>query len=339
MPSAPGVRRVLLVSGSAGWGGAEKAMVDLANALAGRLRVSVLVPREARYVDRLSGDVAEIRTLRPGSRRNLLSLADLRRQIREANPDVVHTHAEKATEMVYWVSRVLPVRQLATKHNPRRRRVFSRVRWVSAVSEAVRHSIDHPHGVTIVPNGIEPRPVEPRPKPGRFTILGVGRLDRRKGFDRLIRATADLPFELELRIAGEGPEREALLDLARETGQADRVRLLGHREDVPEQLAGAHLQVVPSRSEGFSLALLEGLYYCDLVVSTRVGIAPEILPADFLVDDDGIAGKLAALRERYDEAVARFQDVKTEHRERFLLSRTTERYLELYRRIVSSDRA
>lgn len=339
MLAAPDVRRLLLVSGSAGWGGAEKAMVDLANALAPGLEVTVLVPAGARYADRFSDAIREIRTLRPGSRRNPLALADLLGHVRAVAPDVVHTHAEKATEMVWWVSRVSPVRHLATKHNPRSRRIFSRVRWVSAVSEQVRASIDHPHGVTVVHNGIEPRPVEPRAKPEVFTVVAVGRLDRHKGFDRLVRATAELPFDLAVRIAGEGPERAALTELVRETGQQDRVRLLGHREDIPELLAGAHLQVVPSRSEGFSLALLEGLYYCDLVVSTRVGIAPEILPADFLVDGDAFAAKLAGLRERYDEAVARFRHVKDEHRERFLLSRTAERYLALYRRIVASDRA
>ncbi|HEM45708.1 MAG TPA: hypothetical protein ENO23_01555, partial [Alphaproteobacteria bacterium] len=182
------MRRVLLVSGSAGWGGAEKAMVDLANALAERLEVYVLVPAGTRYLDRFSEAVREVRTLRPGSRRNPLALADLVRHLRDVEPDVVHTHAEKATEMVHRVRRVRPVRQLATKHNTRRRAIFSRVQWVSAVSEQVRASIDHPHEVAVVYDGIHPRPVAPRPKPETFTIVAVGRLDRYKGFDRLIRA-------------------------------------------------------------------------------------------------------------------------------------------------------
>lgn len=62
-------------------------------------------------------------------------------------------------------------------------------------------------------------------------ILSVGRLDPLKRFDLLIRALAATRTPVRCRIAGTGPDREALLALAERLGVADRVELLGFVED------------------------------------------------------------------------------------------------------------
>ncbi len=60
-----------------------------------------------------------------------------------------------------------------------------------------------------------------------------------------------------LVMAGDGPEREACEALAAELGLQDNVRFLGSRDDVPQILAACDLVVVPSKSEGLSLAAIE----------------------------------------------------------------------------------
>lgn len=320
---------------SSGWGGAEKAFVELSNELASRCELSVLVPPDAEYTDRFSGAIRSVRSLRSGSRRNPLVLSHLRGVIREVRPDIVHTHAAKATEMMFWVGKVGDVNHVATKHNARDRMIFGRIRWVTAVSEQAAYTIHNRSGVTIVPNGIHARPVGPQPRADTFTMLAVGRLDRYKGFDVLIREVATLPFDFVLEIAGEGPERSRLESLIVDLGVEANVHLLGHRDDVPELLARVHLQVVSSRTEGFSLALLEGLHYSGLIVSTPVGIAPEVLPAELLIEDLSIARKITDVKERYDELAVRFAGSKAEHIGRFLWSRAAQRYLELYRRVLA----
>jgi glycosyltransferase involved in cell wall biosynthesis len=228
------------------------------------------------------------------------------------------------------------VNHVATKHNARKRWVFSRIGWVTAVSEQVRATIHGPRDATVIYNGIEPRVVDPQPKRDRFTIVAVGRLDRYKGFDLLLREVATLPFDFVLEIVGEGAERRRLETLVRESRLMGKVERLGHREDVPELLAGAHMQVVSSLTEGFSLALLEGLLYADLVLSTPVGIAPEILPPELLFDGSGMAEKIRGVHEHYGEAIRSFAAVKAAHRDRFRLSHTVERYLELYGRVLAA---
>jgi glycosyltransferase involved in cell wall biosynthesis len=62
-------------------------------------------------------------------------------------------------------------------------------------------------------------------------ILAVGRLDPLKRFDLLLRALAETRTPVRCRIAGTGPDEQALLNLAERLGVADRVELLGFVED------------------------------------------------------------------------------------------------------------
>lgn len=324
---------VLLVLASSGWGGTEKAFVDLANSLAPRCNVSVAIPDDAVYRSRFS-EAVRVRSLRRGSRRNPSVLVDLSRTIRELSPDVVHTHAARATEMVYWISRFRRLRHIATKHNTRSRRVFGRVRWVTAVSEAARASIAHPGSVEVVYNGVEAAERLEADELDAFTVLGVGRLHPHKGFDALIDAFRSVPDDWRLEIAGEGPMRPELEEKIREAGLQERVSLLGHREDVTVLLARSHVLVVSSRTEGFSLALLEGLHSCEVVLSTRVGIAEEILPDELLLDIDGIAERLKDVRERHAHYIELTASTRSRLADRFSLARSTERYLDLYERVT-----
>ncbi len=315
---------------SPGWGGLEKVFADLVNRLATRCEVMVMTPEGADVLSHLSDAVVEVVSLPRGSRRNPITIRRLADRIRRLRPDLVHSHAAKAAEMVHRAVRRTELPHLATKHNTRKRRIFHRVPAVAAVSEAVARTVVNPRAVSVVYNGLEPRAVPARELPDVFTVLAVGRLHPAKGFDLLVRQAAQLDFLFRLRIAGEGPAREDLRALVRELALEERVELLGHRTDVPELLARSHVQVVSSRTEGFSLALLEGLFYANALVSTPVGIAPEILPPEMIVDADALASALTGVHDRWDEAVARLAALREELAPRFHIDHTVERYLSIY---------
>jgi glycosyltransferase involved in cell wall biosynthesis len=101
-------------------------------------------------------------------------------------------------------------------------------------------------------------------------------LNQRKGIDLLLRALAHLirnGQDVVLDIGGEGPEREALVLLARDLGIADRVNFLGllSREGVRKAMQEAHLFVLPSSYETFGVAYIEAMA-CGLpVIATRCG--------------------------------------------------------------------
>ncbi len=117
--------------------------------------------------------------------------------------------------------------------------------------------------------------------------LALGRLHPNKGFDLLLEALA-MTREIGLRIAGEGPLRPALENLAVRLGIAERVRFLGWREDVPALLADADLLVCPSREEPLGNVVIEAWSAGVPVVATASDG-----PAGLIVD--GESGLLVPL--------------------------------------------
>lgn len=111
---------------------------------------------------------------------------------------------------------------------------------------------------------------------GAPILLAAGRLHVNKAFDTLLRALANVP-DAHLLIAGEGPERESLLALAKELGVGDRLRLLGWVDNVPDYLKLADVFVCSSRIEPLGSIVPEAwAYNCPLVAARADGPAEMI---------------------------------------------------------------
>jgi glycosyltransferase involved in cell wall biosynthesis len=139
--------------------------------------------------------------------------------------------------------------------------------------------------VRVVPCGVDtghfapvPGAASALPQPRR--LLAVGRLVPRKGFDRAIRALADIP-DAELLVAGgpeqallfADPEAERLTKIAQEYGVADRVTLLGavpHGE-MPRLMSSADLVLSTPDYEPFGIVPIEAMACGTPVVATAVG--------------------------------------------------------------------
>jgi glycosyltransferase involved in cell wall biosynthesis len=102
-------------------------------------------------------------------------------------------------------------------------------------------------------------------------LIAVGRLTRQKGFDLLLAAMAmagsRTQAPLQLVVAGEGEERQALL--ARSEELALNVRFLGRVTDVRRALLDADIFVMPSRWEGFPNAMVEAMTLGLPVIAAR----------------------------------------------------------------------
>jgi N-acetyl-alpha-D-glucosaminyl L-malate synthase BshA len=86
-----------------------------------------------------------------------------------------------------------------------------------------------------------------------------------------------------LVMVGDGPDRHAAEDEAREQGVAADVRFLGRIDDVAPLLAAADIYLFPSESESFGLSALEALASGVPVVASRVGGVTEVVR-------DGVTG-------------------------------------------------
>jgi glycosyltransferase involved in cell wall biosynthesis len=131
--------------------------------------------------------------------------------------------------------------------------------------------------------------------------LVVSRLAPEKGVDVAIEACRIAGVELV--VAGDGPERPRLTELAAAgaaAGAVAGVRFVGHVDDarLAQLRESASVAVVPSRSaETFGLAAAEAMAAGLPVAATRVGALPELIPADWLAPA-GDALSLAAVISR-----------------------------------------
>ena len=107
-------------------------------------------------------------------------------------------------------------------------------------------------------------------------VLALGRLHRNKAFDVLIRALPLLPG-VHLAIAGEGPERAALVALAHGLAVRDRVHLLGWRTDQAALLARCDLLACPSRHEPLGNVVIEAFSAARPVVAADAAGPSELI--------------------------------------------------------------
>jgi glycosyltransferase involved in cell wall biosynthesis len=110
------------------------------------------------------------------------------------------------------------------------------------------------------------------------TLTTVCRLVPWKGVDGIIRAVSGLP-DTRLVVAGDGPLRSELSDLAARLGVAERVLFLGNvsRSQVRALLERTHVFVLNSSYEGLPHVVLEAMEAGAPVVATDVGGTPEVI--------------------------------------------------------------
>ena len=157
--------------------------------------------------------------------------------------------------------------------------------------------------VVTVPNGTDAEefadaPPARRPRP---YVLGVGGLAPRKGFDLLIDALAAAGTDLDLVLAGDGPERVALAARAAAHGLSARVHFEGHveRTVLASLVRGATVVAIPSRFEGFSLVCREAMQAGAPIVASALPVFPPELrdgETGLLVPVGDVAALARALR-------------------------------------------
>lgn len=185
--------------------------------------------------------------------------------------------------------------KLLSLYRPVGRTVFERAAAVVAVSTWEQTQLEADFGVdsSVVPNGIEVnrfRNAPPADTAGS-TLLTVGRLIEYKGIQHVIRALPNLP-EYQLRVAGDGPYRDALEACARAAGVADRVEFLGYVPDseLAQQYASADVFVSMSSVEAAGITVGEAL-----AAGTPAVVRPSKGLRDWARRDDCLAAEPASL--------------------------------------------
>jgi glycosyltransferase involved in cell wall biosynthesis len=154
--------------------------------------------------------------------------------------------------------------KLLDVYRPVLRRALTRVDEVVSVSQWERRQVRSDFGIdsSVIPLGVEMRRFEATDPVNREQpyLLCVARLEKYKGIQHVISALPELQ-EYDLLVAGDGPYRDDLEDLAVAVGVDDRVEFLGtvDHDRLPAYYAGAEAHVSLSSFESFGLTVAESL--------------------------------------------------------------------------------
>ena len=250
-----------------------------------------------------------------------------------------------------------------TRFNAKRRlicRFLGRFTDLSiAVSQGVRDYLVrqgglNPAKVRVVANGVDIAAIDAARSgplvrrelglPEGLPVIGlVGRLDHwGKGHKELFTAMAQLKerHPVHALIVGGGRRIDEVKALAASLGLAGQVHFLGPRRDVPDLLNAMDIFVLPSYSEGVSLALLEAMAAGLPVIVSRVGGLPEVVTDGengLLIpprDAESLAGALERLLADPDFAKKLGQNARKHVREHYSLERLGREINEIYEELV-----
>jgi glycosyltransferase involved in cell wall biosynthesis len=227
----------------------------------------------------------------------LRAALDLRQFLKEQNVQIVNTFFESSDLWAGLITKTMSKTKLVwsrrdmgilreRKHNIAYRLMARAPDAVFAVSEQVRrHCIEvdriDPARVQTIYNGLDLSDWDTTSRsakaPGKVLVTTVGNIRRVKGHDVFIKAAAaitpqfpDVSFSIAGNVLDPAYFAE-LQTLVRDLGLSDRFSFDGGVSDLRGYLAGADIFVLPSRSEGFSNALVEAMAASLPVVATDVG--------------------------------------------------------------------
>ena len=300
-PSEP-KELILFVISSLDFGGAQKILLWLANRLAGdgyKIQILTLsAPSEpAFFVDSqikvthlglLSNSPSGLQSIAASVRR----IRALRRNIRSIQPTRIVSFMDRMNILVLLSTLGLRIPVIVSERSHPSKNAAS---WALKISRRILYPLArsvvfqtsgareyfpwvlHPWA-QIIPNPSELTAPAERMSSPPYTVMGMGRLSREKGFDLLIRAFAKIAKNFpdwRLCIYGDGPERDHLQTLAESLNVA--LELPGWKES-SEALSQASLFVLPSHFEGFPNALIEAMSARVAVISSDCEFGPsEIL--------------------------------------------------------------
>lgn len=145
----------------------------------------------------------------------------------------------------------------------------------------------------------------------KILVLSVGEMIERKNHEVIIRALAKTgDKDIYYAIAGKGPLKGYLSDLAKELGVSDRVIFLGFRTDVYELYHAADISAFPSRIEGLGLAGVEAMAAGVPLVSSNVhGILDYVIDGEtgYALAPNDVDGFAAAIERLAHDTALREQ--------------------------------
>lgn len=224
--------------------------------------------------------------------KNLSNIWFVYKLIKKVKPDVVHTAAAEANFHGIIAAKLAGVKTIIGEeigipnHSFVAQKTFQVIYTLAdkviCVSQSVKDylvktgEIKKKKGIVVYNPVSFPKPF-PIEKKNGFDIVYVGRLEKVKNVETLIKAFSQVSDSAILTIVGDGRERELLENLVKELKLENRVNFQGFQSEPSIFLSSADLYVLPSYSEGFGIAAVEAMLLKIPVLATQVGGIPEFI--------------------------------------------------------------
>jgi len=294
--------RLLYIVGRMDRGGLERQLFYLLRGIdRDRYRPAVLVwdyHDEDRYIPQLRTLGIPIYSF-PILASGLAKLRALHELVRAIRPELIHSYSFYTNFAAYWAARSTHAIGLGSvrsnfsldKKNSGpclgrlsarwpRHQIFNSIAAIDTARNSGGYFV--PKKPYLVRNGLDLEIFEwvPLVTEGTPQVVGLGYLLPVKRWDRLLLAALDLKrkgLDYLLHIAGDGPLRNTLEKQAEDLGMTDRVKFIGHIDDVGKILATATFLVHTSDNEGCPNAVMEAMACGRAVIATEVGDVPYLV--------------------------------------------------------------
>lgn len=290
--------KILFVISSLSHGGAERVLVNIANHLSLKHEVIIATFANTPSFYPLDKNVKHItldlmkpsRTIIETFLNTFKRLRILSRTIKTVNPDVIisfmiHTNILSILAAKLTTRKIIIAERVAYSFYTNcltlmvRRVIYP---WCDYLVTQTLHdakNYNFVQNVTTIYNPIV-IPSLPLENQKEKIILAVGRLDKQKGFDKLIKAYSSLPKnDWKLWIVGEGQERSSLEKQISEL-KMQNIKLMGVQKNIFDYYSRASIFVLSSEKEGFPNALLEAMSFGCACISFDCPYGPREIITD-----------------------------------------------------------
>lgn len=303
--------KILQISSASSFGGGERYVADLTNALVERGHELYVAVRPRSPLPRhLKLPPERIVTLPLRNALDVQSAHELERFVRRNGIEIVHAHMARDYSLAsYAARRNRQTKFIATRHvlfqlNRLHRHTLARAARVIAVSHAVAHELRSSGVVSetqiaVIPNGIDvDRFIRARTGFDRVQFLhgmglpvdcllvgSIGELRTLKRHDDFVRAAAIVASQIPealfvlagIDTSASGEVRKHLERLVDELGLRERFYFLGWLDEAEKLLCAMDVFVSASETESFGLAIVEAMAAGTAVVSTATDGAKEVI--------------------------------------------------------------
>ena len=303
--------RILQISSAASFGGGERYVADLTNALHERGHdLYVALRPHSPLIEQLHIPKSKIKTLPLRNALDVRSAHELARFVRKHEIDVVHAHMARDYSLAsYAAHRNRKTKFIVTRHvlfplSRLHRHTLARATRIIAVSNAVAKELRNERlasddRIVVVRNGIDvdrfnrvranfnrEEFLRSKGLPAECLLAGsIGELRTLKRHDDFIRAAAIVAQqfkETQFVLAGVDPSgtgevRQQLDQLVTQLNLQSRFRFLGWLDDAEKLLSAMDVFVSASETESFGLAIAEAMAAGSAVVATKTEGAREVI--------------------------------------------------------------